>query len=165
VVVDITKLKGAGEVGALPSVCDLDVFRRHVVGWMLAQGESAELTHELIAATCEKEAIPPAQLTLHADRGTSMRSKPVALLLTDLGVTKSHSRPDVSDDNPYSESQFRTIKYQPEFPERFESEEHARTFCQEFFAWYNHEHRHSGIGYMTPAAMHTGRALGLYEAR
>jgi putative transposase len=132
---------------------------------MLAPRESAELAHELIAATCEKEAILPGELTLHADRGTSMRSKPVALLLTDLGVTKSHSRPHVSDDNPYSESQFRTLKYQPQFPERFHSEAHARAFCQEFLAWYNHEHRHSGIGYMTPAAMHSGRALGLYQAR
>ena len=162
---DITKLKGPAKWVHFHLYVILDVFSRYVVGWMLALRESAELAHELIAATCEKEAILPGELTLHADRGTSMRSKPVALLLTDLGVTKSHSRPHVSDDNPYSESQFRTLKYQPEFPERFESEAHARAFCQAFFAWYNHEHRHSGIGYMTPAAMHSGRAHRLYEAR
>jgi transposase InsO family protein len=161
----ITQLKGPAKWVCFHLYVILDVFSRYVVGWMLALRESAELAHELIAATCEKEAIPPGDLTLHADRGTSMRSKPVALLLADLGVTQSHSRPHVSDDNPYSESQFRTLKYQPDFPERFESEEHARAFCQAFFAGYNHEHRHSGIGYMTPAAVHSGRALGLYEAR
>ena len=162
---DITKLKGPAKWVHYHLYVILDVFSRYVVGWMLAPRESAELAQELIAATCAKEAIPPAQLTLHADRGTSMRSKPVALLLADLGVTKSHSRPHVSDDNPYSESQFRTLKYQPEFPERFASEEHARAFCQAFFHWYNHDHRHSGIGYMTPAAVHSGRALALYQAR
>jgi putative transposase len=143
----------------------LDVFSRYVVGWMLATRECAELAKELIAATCDKEAITPEQLTLHADRGTSMRSKSVALLLSDLGITKSHSRPHVSDDNPYSESQFKTLKYQPDFPARFDSMAHARVFCQKFFAWYNYEHRHSGIGYMTPAAMHTGQATALYAAR
>ena len=162
---DITKLKGPAKWVHYHLYVILDVFSRYVVGWMLAPRESAELAQELIAATCAKEAIPPAQLTLHADRGTSMRSKPVALLLADLGVTKSHSRPHVSDDNPYSESQFRTLKYQPDFPERFASEEHARAFCQAFFHWYNHDHRHSGIGYMTPAAVHSGRALALYQAR
>ena len=162
---DITKLKGPAKWVHYHLYVILDVFSRYVVGWMLAARESAELAQELIAATCAKEAIPPAQLTLHADRGTSMRSKPVALLLADLGVTKSHSRPHVSDDNPYSESQFRTLKYQPDFPERFASEEHARAFCQAFFHWYNHDHRHSGIGYMTPAAVHSGRALALYQAR
>ena len=162
---DITKLHGPAKWVYYYLYVILDVFSRYVVGWMLAPRESAELAQELIAATCAKEAIPPAQLTLHADRGTSMRSKPVALLLADLGVTKSHSRPHVSDDNPYSESQFRTLKYQPDFPERFASEEHARAFCQAFFHWYNHDHRHSGIGYMTPAAVHSGRALALYQAR
>jgi putative transposase len=132
---------------------------------MLAPHESAVLAHELIAASCDNQGIGPGQLTLHADRGTSMRSRPVAMLLADLGVTKSHSRPHVSDDNPYSESQFKTLKYQPDFPVRFDSIEHARTFCQAFFAWYNHEHRHSSIGYMTPAAMHSGQAHQLYAAR
>lgn len=162
---DITKLKGPAKWVHFHLYVILDVFSRYVVGWMLATRECAELAEELIAATCDKEGIRPGQLTLHADRGSSMRSKPVALLLVDLGVTKSHSRPHVSDDNPYSESQFRTMKYQPEFPERFASQEEARAFCQQFFAWYNHEHRHSGIGFMTPAAMHSGHAPQLYAAR
>ncbi len=162
---DITKLKGPAKWVHLHLYVILDVFSRYVVGWMLAPRESAELAQALIAATCDKQAIAPGRLTLHADRGTSMRSKPVALLLADLGVTNSHSRPPVSDDNPYSESQFRTLKYPPEFPERFESEAHARAFCQGFFEWYNHHHHHSGIGFMTPAAMHSGCAPHLYEAR
>jgi putative transposase len=162
---DITKLKGPAKWVCFHLYVILDVFSRYVVGWMIAPWESADLAHELIAATCDKEAIPRGQLTLHADRGASMRSKPVAMLLADLGVTKSHSRPHVSDDNPYSEAQFKTLKYQPDFPARFESIEHARAFCQTFFAWYNHEHRHSGIGYMTPAAVHAGQAQRLYEAR
>jgi putative transposase len=162
---DITKLKGPGKWEHFHLYVILDVFSRYVVGWMLAARESAELAKALIAATCDKEAIDKDQLTLHADRGTSMRSKPVALLLCDLGVTKSHSRPQVSDDNPYSESQFKTMKYRPEFPARFTSMEDARAFCQTFFAWYNHEHQHSGIGYMTPVAMHTGAAQQLYRAR
>ena len=158
---DITKLKGPAKWVCFHLYVILDVFSRYVVGWMIAPRESAELAHQLIAATCDKEGIPRGQLTLHADRGTSMRSKPVALLLTDLGVTKS--RPHVSNDNPYSEAQFKTLKYQPDFPARFESIEHARAFCQGFFAWYTH--RHSGIGYMTPAAVHTGQAQQLYAAR
>lgn len=162
---DITKLKGPGKWTCFHLYVILDVFSRYVVGWMLAPRESAVLAHELIAATCDREGIAPGQLTLHADRGTSMRSKSVALLLADLSVAKSHSRPHVSDDNPYSESQFKTLKYQPNFPARFDSIEHARTFCQAFFTWYNHEHRHSGIGYMTPAAMHNGHARQLYAAR
>ena len=162
---DITKLKGPAKWTCFHLYVILDVFSRYVVGWMLAPHESAVLAHELIAATCDREGIAPGQLTLHADRGTSMRSKSVALLLADLNVTKSHSRPHVSDDNPYSESQFKTLKYQPDFPARFDSIEHARTFCQAFFAWYNHEHRHSGIGYMTPAATHSGHAHQLYAAR
>ena len=162
---DITKLKGPAKWTCFHLYVVLDVFSRYVVGWMLAPRESAVLAHALIAATCDREGIAPGQLTLHADRGTSMRSKPVALLLADLSVTKSHSRPHVSDDNPYSESQFKTLKYQPDFPARFDSIEHARAFCQAFFAWYNHQHRHSGIGFMTPAAMHSGHAQQLYAAR
>ena len=162
---DITKLKGPGKWEHFHLYVILDVFSRYVVGWMLAARECAELAKELIAATCDKEAISKDQLTLHADRGTSMRSKPVALLLCDLGVTKSHGRPQVSDDNPFSESQFKTMKYRPEFPARFASIEDGRAFCRKFFAWYNHEHQHSGIGYMTPIAMHTGEAQHLYRAR
>ena len=162
---DITKLKGPAKWTCFHLYVILDVFSRYVVGWMLAPRESAALAHELIAATCDHEQIVPGQLTLHADRGTSMRSKPVAMLLADLSVTKSHSRPHVSDDNPYSESQFKTLKYRPDFPARFNSIEHARVFCQTFFPWYNHEHRHSGIGYLTPAAMHSGQAQQCYGAR
>jgi putative transposase len=162
---DITKLKGPAKWVCFHLYVILDVFSRYVVGWMIAPWESAELAHELIAATCDQEGIARGQLTLHADRGTSMRSKPVAVLLADLGVTRSHSRPHVSDDNPYSEAQFKTLKYQPDFPARFDSIENARAFCQRFFAWYNHAHRHSGIGYMTPAAVHTGQAPRLYAAR
>jgi putative transposase len=162
---DITKLKGPAKWTCFHLYVILDVFSRYVVGWMLAPRESAALAHELIAATCDNEEIVPGQLTLHADRGTSMRSKPVAMLLADLSVTKSHSRPHVSDDNPYSESQFKTLKYRPDFPARFDSIEQARAFCQIFFAWYNDEHRHSGIGYMTPAAMHRGQAQRCYAAR
>jgi len=112
----------------------------------------------LIADTCEKQAIVTGRLTIHADRGTSMTSRPVALLMADLGVTKTHSRPHVSDDNPYSESQFKTLKYRPEFPERFGSIEDARAFCQSFFPWYNHEHHHSGIALLTPEMLHYGTA-------
>jgi len=162
---DITKLKGPAKWTCFHLYVILDVFSRYVVGWMLAPREAAALAYELIAATCDQESIVAGQLTLHADRGTSMRSKPVAMLLADLSVTKSHSRPHVSDDNPYSEAQFKTLKYQPDFPARFDSIEHARAFCQSFFLWYNNEHRHSGIAYMTPAAVHTGQAQHLYKVR
>jgi putative transposase len=143
----------------------LDSERRYVVGWLLAHRESAELAERLIADTVEKENIAPGTLTLHADRGTSMRSKPVAALLIDLEVAKTHSRPHVSDDNPYSEAQFKTLKYRPDFPDRFGSIEHARAHCQQFFHWYNHEHRHGGIGLMAPAAVHNGTAAALTEQR
>lgn len=162
---DITKLKGPAKSAPFHLYVILDIFSRYVVGWMLACRESAELAHALIAETCERQRISLGQLTLHADRGASMRSKPVATLLADLGVIKSHSRPYVSDDNPYSESQFKTMKYRPDFPARFQSIEEARSFCQTFFAWYNDDHRHSGIGYMTPEAMHAGVADALYDQR
>jgi transposase InsO family protein len=136
-----------------------------VVGWMIADCESDALAESLIGHTCDKEGIVPGQLTLHADRGAAMRSKLVADLLVDLDVVKSHSRPYTSDDNPYSESQFKTMKYRPDFPERFHTLADARAFCQTFFVWYNYDHRHSGIGYMTPAAMHTGVASIIYEQR
>jgi putative transposase len=129
----------------------LDVFSRYVVGWMVADGESSELAKRLIADTCGKQEIEPGKLTIHADRGSSMTSKPVAFLMADLGITKTHSRPHVSDDNPYSESHFRTLKYRPGFPERFGCLQDARSFSQEFFAWYNDEHRHSGLGLLSPA--------------
>ena len=136
----------------------LDIFSRYVVGWMVASRESSELACKLFDETIAKEAVPQGQLTIHADRGTSMTSKSVALLLADLGVTKTHSRPHVSDDNPYSESQFKTLKYRPEFPERFGCIEDARAFCRTFFHWYNDQHRHSGISYLTPAMVHHGQA-------
>jgi putative transposase len=132
---------------------------------MLAHRESAELARRLIGESCRKQDVEPGQLTIHADRGSSMRSKSVALLLADLGVTKTHSRPHVSNDNPYSESQFKTLKYCPQFPRRFGSIEDARLFCRSFFDYYNHEHRHSGIGLMTPAVVHHGRAEELTAAR
>ena len=119
----------------------------------------------MLAETIRKHNVAADQLTIHADRGTSMASKTVALLLADLGVTKSHSRPHCSNDNPYSEAQFKTLKYRPEFPDRFGSIEDGRAFCQRFFRWYNHDHRHSGIGFHTPAAVHFGRAEGLQLER
>ena len=162
---DITKLKGPAKWTCFHLYVILDIFSRYVVGWMIALRESAELAEQLIAETVAKQAIEPGTLTLHADRGTSMRSKPVAALLVDLEVTKSHSRPHVSDDNPYSEAQFKTLKYRPDFPERFGSIEDARAHCREFFTWYNSEHRHSGIGYMTPQAVHYGHAQALFQQR
>jgi putative transposase len=162
---DITKLKGPAKSAMFHLYVILDIFSRCVVGWMIAGRESAELAEALIADTCDKHGIEPGQLTLHADRGASMRSKPVASLLADLGVIKSHSRPYVSDDNPYSESQFKTMKYRPDFPDRFQTIEEARAHLQTFFTWYNYEHRHSGIGYVTPAAMHAGVADAIYDRR
>jgi putative transposase len=162
---DITKLLGPVKWTYFYLYVILDVFSRYVVGWMVADGESAELARRLIADTCAKQAIEPGQLGIHADRGSSMTSKPVAFLMADLGVTKTHSRPHVSDDNPYSESQFRTLKYRPGFPERFGSLQDARAFSQEFFAWYNEEHRHSGIGLLPPAVLHYGLAPAAIERR
>jgi putative transposase len=143
----------------------LDVYSRYAVGWMLAHRESAALAERLIRETCERQGILPGQLTVHADRGSSMTSKPVALMLADLGVTKSHSRPHVSNDNPFSESQFKTMKYRPDFPDRFGSIEHGRAHCGDFFAWYNREHRHGGLGLLTPHDVHHGLAAGRLEAR
>lgn len=134
------------------------VFSRYVVGWMVAHRESAVLAERLISTSCERQGITPGQLTVHADRGSSMTSQPVALLLADLGVTKTHSRPHTSNDNPYSESQFKTMKYRPDFPDRFDSIEHGRMHCVDFFHWYNEEHRHSGLGLMTPHDVHYGFA-------
>ena len=155
---DITKLLGPAKWTYFYLYVILDVFSRYVVGWMVADREGKELARQFIAETCAKQEIAPGQLTLHADRGSSMRSKPVAFMLADLGVTKTHSRPHVSDDNPYSESQFKTLKYRPEFPDCFGSLQHARSFCQEFFPWYNTEHHHSGLGLLTPEVVHSQRA-------
>jgi putative transposase len=162
---DITKLLGPAKWTYFHLYVILDIFSRYVVGWMVAPRETAELARRLIADTCEKQGIVPGTLTIHADRGTSMTSKPVALLMADLGVTKTHSRPHVSDDNPYSESQFKTLKYMPEFPERFGSIEDSRAFGQKFFPWYNHEHHHSGIALLTPEMLHYGMAGEVIEQR
>jgi putative transposase len=162
---DITKLLGPAKWTYFYLYVILDIFSRYVVGWMLASHESAALAARLIAETCAKHGIQPGQLTLHADRGSSMRSKPVALLLADLAVTKTHSRPHVSNDNPFSEAQFKTPKYHPRFPERFGSLEDGRAFGQDFFRWYNHEHRHSGLGFLTPAVVHYGVAATVREQR
>lgn len=162
---DITKLLGPAKWTYFYLYVILDIFSRYVVGWMVAPRESAALAKRLIGETCRQQGVAAGQLTLHADRGSSMRSKPVALLLADLGVTKSHSRPHVSDDNPFSESQFKTLKYRPEFPRRFGSIEDARAFCQGFFRWYNQEHHHSGIALLTPETLHYGRAEEVIQRR
>jgi putative transposase len=162
---DITKLLGPASWTYYYLYVILDVFSRYVVGWTVAHAEQAALAERLLAATTTKQQILPGALTVHADRGSSMTSKPVAFLLADLGVTKTHSRPHVSNDNPYSESQFKTLKYRPGFPDRFGSIQDARGFCQQFFAWYNREHRHAGIAMMTPEAVHYGHADKLHQAR
>jgi putative transposase len=162
---DITKLLGPVKWTYFYLYVILDIFSRYVVGWMIAPHESSALAKRLIAETCEKQNVLPGQLTIHADRGASMKSKPVALLLADLGITKSHSRPHVSDDNPYSESQFKTLKYRPGFPDRFGSIQDGRAFCQDFFPWYNCEHRHSGIGLLTPEMVHYGKAQAVTSQR
>jgi putative transposase len=162
---DITKLKGPAKWTYYYLYVVLDVFSRYVVGWMVAQREAANLAQKLIAESCAKQGIEPSQLTLHADRGPSMRSKSVAQLLADLGVTKTHSRPYTANDNPYSESQFKTMKYRPDFPERFDSLADARSWAREFFGWYNHDHRHSGLGLMTPATVHHGQAETVRQQR
>ncbi len=138
---------------------------RYVIGWMVAHQESAALAERLIAATCESQETVPGQLTVHADRGSAMTSKPVALLLADLGITRTHSRPHVSNDNPFSEAQFKTLKYRPDFPDRFESPAAARAFCHPFFTWYNAEHRHTGLGLLTPAMVRYGQAEGVRTQR
>jgi len=162
---DITKLLGPVKWNYFYLYVILDIFSRYVVGWMVAQRESAKLAERLIEETSTKQGISAGQLTIHADRGSSMRSKTVALLLADMGITKSHSRPYTSTDNPYSEAQFKTLKYRPEFPKRFGSIQDARSFCQTFFNWYNNEHRHSGIGLLTPFDVHHGHAQEVYDIR
>ena len=162
---DITKLRGPAKWTSYQLYVILDIFSRYVPGWMVATRESAALAGRLIAESVRTQAVPAGQLTVHADRGSSMRSKPVALLLADLGVERSHSRPHTSNDNPYSEAQFKTLKYRPEFPARFGSLEDARAFCRSFFTWYNEAHRHAGIGLLTPATVHFGRAPEVQAAR
>ena len=162
---DITKLHGPAKWTYFYLYVILDIYSRYVVGWMVATRESAALAEKLIAATAAKQGISRGQLTLHADRGSSMTSKPVAFLLADLGVIQSHSRPHVSNDNPYSEAQFKTLKYRPGFPARFASIEAARAHCQAFFPWYNAQHRHSGLGLHTAADVHHGTAAAVRARR
>jgi putative transposase len=162
---DITKLLGPAKWTYYYLYVIIDIYSRYAPGWMLAHVERAHLAERLLADTIQQQGVERDQLTIHADRGASMASKPVALLLADLGVTKSHSRPHVSNDNPYSEAQFKTLKYRPGFPKRFGSIEDARSLAQNFFTWYNDEHRHSGIGYHTPADVHHGRAEEIQEQR
>jgi putative transposase len=162
---DITKLKGPVKWTYFYLYVILDIFSRYVVGWLVANCESSELARALIEESCTRQGVQEEQLTLHSDRGSSMKSKPVAHLLSDLGVTKSHSRPHVSNDNPFSESNFKTLKYRPEFPDRFGSLEHARNHCRDFFPWYNDEHHHSGISMLTPADLHYGRGKAIVDAR
>jgi len=162
---DITKLHGPAKWTYFYLYAVIDVYSRKTVGWMVATRESAKLAESLLAQTITAENVPAKQLTIHADRGSSMASKPVALLLADLGVTKSHSRPRVSNDNPYSESQFKTLKYCPSFPGTFASLEDARAFCAEFFHAYNNHHRHAGLGLLTPAVVHAGQAQAVQAKR
>jgi putative transposase len=162
---DITKLLGPVKWSYFYLYVILDIFSRYVVAWMVAHREAAILAERLISNACAQQGIVPGKLTIHADRGSSMKSKPVALLLSDLGITKTHSRPHTSDDNPYSESQFKTLKYRPDFPDRFGSSQDARAFCRSFFSWYNSEHRHSGIGLLTPKIVHYGQAAAILQAR
>jgi putative transposase len=162
---DITKLLGPAKWTYFYLYVILDVFSRHVTGWLVAHRECAELAKRFFEETLAKYRVPAGQLTIHADRGKVMRSKPVAFLLADLGVTRTHSRPYVSDDNPFSESHFRTLKYRPDFPDRFGSLQDAHTFCQQFFHWYNEVHRHSGIAMLTPSMVHFGEAKTVLAKR
>ena len=162
---DITKLHGPQKWTYFHLYTVIDIYSRYVVGWMVADRESSELARELLKQTIEKHASDTDSLTVHSDRGSSMKSKPVAFLLADLGVTKSHSRPHVSNDNPHIESLFKTVKYQPEFPATFANLPEARFFCRTFFSWYNNEHRHSGIALLTPADVHFGRVEERRAAR
>ena len=162
---DITRLLGPTKWTYYYLYVLLDVFSRYVVGWTVATRERAAIAEQLIAESCARQRIEPGQLTVHADRGAAMISKPVALLLADLGVTKTHSRPHVSNDNPFSESQFKTLKYRPDFPDRFGSPEHARNCCGDLLHWYNTEHHHVGLGLFTPHDVHHDLATAKWERR
>jgi putative transposase len=162
---DITKLKGPIKWTYFHLYVILDIFSRYVVGWMVAPNESARLARRLIADTCDKQHVVPGQLTIHADRGAAMIAKTTAQLFADLGIAGSHSRPHVSNDNPYSESQFKTLKYRPEFPDRFGSLDHAVGIVQAVLGWYNSEHHHSALGFLTPEDVHYGRAEWMLAQR
>jgi putative transposase len=162
---DITRLRGPGRRDFYHLYCIIDIYSRYTVGWLVAARESEYLAEQLIADTLAKQNVTADQLTIHADRGSSMASRTVAQLLADLGVARSHSRPRTCDDNPFSESQFKTLKYRPDFPDRFTSIEHARAYCREFFRWYNHDHYHSGVGWHHPTDVHHGLTDGVDKAR
>lgn len=162
---DITKLRGPSKWTYYYLYVIIDVYSRYVVGWMIADRESAELAEQLIAETCAKQNIAPGQLTIHSDRGSPMIAKSMVQLMADLGVTKSHSRPHVSDDNPFSEAQFKTMKYRADYPERFGCLVDARTWGRKFFDWYNNEHHHTNLALLTPADVHYGRTETMLQAR
>jgi putative transposase len=162
---DITKLLGPVKWTYHYLYVVLDIFSRYVVGWMVAERENAAHARRLIGETCAKYGIAPGTLTLHQDRGAPMTAKTFAQTLADLGVTKTHSRPHVSDDNPFSEAHFKTLKYRPDFPGRFSEQAHAVAWCRDFFPWYNDEHRHEALGLLTPADVHFGRAPVVLAAR
>jgi putative transposase len=162
---DITKLRGPSKGLSYYLYVILDIFSRYVVGWMMAEHQAAALAEQLIAETCTKQDIEPGRLTIHADNGGAMIAKPVALLMADLGVAKSHSRPHVSDDNPFSEAQFKTLKYHPGYPDRFGCLSDARDWGRTFFGWYNNEHHHTGLGLLTPADVHYGRTAAVLDQR
>jgi putative transposase len=162
---DITMLPGPGKGSRFHLYVILDIFSRYVVGWLLAQRECSNLAARLIRETCVKQNVQADQLTIHSDRGPSMKSQNVSQLLAALNIIKSQSRPHVSNDNPFSESQFKTLKYRPEFPERFASYEEAHAFCVQFFPWYNDEHHHSGLHMFTPASVHYGQTAPILAQR
>jgi transposase InsO family protein len=162
---DITKLRGPSKGVYYHLYAIIDIYSRYVVGWMIAEVEAAELAEQLIVESCARQGVQRAQLTIHADNGSPMIAKTVAVLLADLGVTKSHSRPHVSDDNPYSEAQFKTLKYRPDYPDRFGSLADARSWGRRFFHWYNEQHHHTGLGLLTPAAVHAGRGETMRQQR
>jgi transposase InsO family protein len=162
---DVSKLLGPAKWTYFYLYVILDVFSRYAVGWTVQERETAPIATALLEQAVEQQRIEPGTLTVHADRGGPQRAKPLAFLLADLGITKTHSRPYTSSDNPYSEAHFKTLKYRPGFPDRFTTLEQAREHCRDFFHWYNHTHRHSGIGLMTPTAVHYGQAQQLHDQR
>jgi putative transposase len=162
---DITRLRGPAKWTHFALYTVIDIFSRFIVGWMIAERESAELARQLIATAAANQQIQPEQLTLHADNGKPMKAKTLALLLSDLGIEKSHSRPSVSDDNPFSEAQFKTVKYHPTYPDRFSCVQDARAWSRPFFDWYNYEHYHVGLNLLTPASVHYGQAEAVRQQR
>jgi putative transposase len=162
---DITYLRGPHKWEHYPLYTVLDIYSRYVVGWMIAEVESSDLARQLIAATTKKQEIQPDQLTLHADNGAPMRGKPLSQLLVDLGITKSHNRPHTSDDNPFSEAHFKTMKYRPDYPDRFASLAEAQVWARTFFTWYNEQHYHSGLNLFTPASVHFSEETAVQQQR